>query len=177
AHIQRIDLSGLDPRLQQSEIQASCDVTNPLLGEHGATWVYGAQKGADEAALCELEAGMAHYSQLLTQTLGFDVSGRPGAGAAGGMGAALIAYTGATLRPGIDLVLELLNADDHLRDAALTIVGEGWLDRQSAFGKAPVGVAGKAARHGVPVVALCGGRDESSRQLYQHHIDAMWSIC
>ncbi len=75
-------------------------------------------------------------SQLLTQTLGFDVSGRPGAGAAGGMGAALIAYTGATLRPGIDLVLELLNADDHLRDAALTIVGEGWLDRQSAFGKA-----------------------------------------
>ncbi|VEA99164.1 glycerate kinase [Klebsiella pneumoniae] len=69
AHIQRIDLSGLDPRLQQSEIQASCDVTNPLLGEHGATWVYGAQKGADEAALCELEAGMAHYSQLLTQTL------------------------------------------------------------------------------------------------------------
>ncbi len=116
---------------------------------------------------------MAHYSQLLTQTLGFDVSGRPGAGAAGGMGAALIAYTGATLRPGIDTVLELLNADDHLRDAALTIVGEGWLDRQSAFGKAPVGVAGKAARHGVPVVALCGGRDESSRQLYQHHIDAM----
>ncbi|MGY7986455.1 glycerate kinase, partial [Klebsiella pneumoniae] len=74
AHIQRIDLSGLDPRLQQSEIQASCDVTNPLLGEHGATWVYGAQKGADEAALSELEAGMAHYSQLLTQTLGFDVS-------------------------------------------------------------------------------------------------------
>lgn len=86
AHIQRIDLSGLDPRLQQSEIQASCDVTNPLLGEHGATWVYGAQKGADEAALSELEAGMAHYSQLLTQTLGFDVSERPGAGAAGGMG-------------------------------------------------------------------------------------------
>ncbi len=157
AHIQRIDLSGLDPRLQQSEIQASCDVTNPLLGEHGATWVYGAQKGADEAALSELEAGMAHYSQLLTQTLGFDVSERPGAGAAGGMGAALIAYTGATLRPGIDLVLELLNADDHLRDAALTIVGEGWLDRQSAFGKAPVGVAGKAARHGVPVVALAAG--------------------
>lgn len=177
AHIQRIDLSAMDPRLRQAEIQASCDVTNPLLGEDGATWVYGAQKGADEAALRELEAGMAHYSRQLTQTLGYDVSERPGTGAAGGMGAALIAYTGATLRPGIDLVLELLNADDHLRDAALTIVGEGWLDRQSAFGKAPVGVAGKAARHGVPVVALCGGRDESSRQLYQHHIDAMWSIC
>ena len=177
AHIQRIDLSAMDPRLRQAEIQASCDVTNPLLGEDGATWVYGAQKGADEAALRELEAGMAHYSRQLTQTLGYDISERPGAGAAGGMGAALIAYAGATLRPGIDLVLELLNADRHLSDASLTIVGEGWLDRQSAFGKAPVGVAGKAARHGVPVVALCGGRDESSRQLYQHHIDAMWSIC
>ncbi|STV86701.1 glycerate kinase [Klebsiella michiganensis] len=177
AHIQRIDLNAMDPRLRQAEIQASCDVTNPLLGEDGATRVYGAQKGADEAALRELEAGMAHYSRQLTQTLGYDVSEVPGAGAAGGMGAALIAYAGATLRPGIDLVLELLNADRHLSDAALTIVGEGWLDRQSAFGKAPVGVAGKAARHGVPVVALCGGRDESSRQLYQHHIDAMWSIC
>lgn len=177
AHIQRIDLSEMDPRLRQVEIQASCDVTNPLLGEDGATRVYGSQKGADEAVLRELEAGMAHYSRQLTRTLGYDVSERPGTGAAGGMGAALIAYAGATLRPGIDLVLELLNADHHLSDAALTIVGEGWLDRQSAFGKAPVGVAGKAARHGVPVVALCGGRDESSRQLYQHHIDAMWSIC
>ena len=137
AHIQRIDLSAMDPRLRQAEIQDSCDVTNPLLGEDGATWVYGAQKGADEAALRELEAGMAHYSRQLTQTLGYDISERPGAGAAGGMGAALIAYAGATLRPGIDLVLELLNADRHLSDASLTIVGEGWLDRQSAFGKAP----------------------------------------
>ncbi|WP_186825440.1 glycerate kinase, partial [Klebsiella pneumoniae] len=86
-----------------------------------------------------LEAGMTHYSRQLTQTLGYDVSEVPGAGAAGGMGAALIAYAGGTLRPGIDLVLELLNADRHLSNAALTIVGEGWLDRQSAFGKAPVG--------------------------------------
>lgn len=177
AHIQRIDLSELDSRLQHTEVQASCDVTNPLLGEQGATWIYGAQKGADDAALRALEAGMTHYNQQLTQTLGYDISELPGAGAAGGMGAALIAYTGAALRPGIELVLELLNADRHLSDAALVIVGEGWLDRQSAFGKAPVGVAHIASRHGVPVIALCGGRDDNSRQLYQHHINAMWSIC
>jgi glycerate kinase len=176
AHIQRIDLSAWTRAYDRPKYRPPA-TSQTLCLEDGATWVYGAQKGADEAALRELEAGMAHYSRQLTQTLGYDVSERPGAGAAGGMGAALIAYAGATLRPGIDLVLELLNADRHLSDAALTIVGEGWLDRQSAFGKAPVGVAGKAARHGVPVVALCGGRDESSRQLYQHHIDAMWSIC
>ncbi|STT03491.1 glycerate kinase [Klebsiella pneumoniae] len=177
AHIQRIDLSGLDPRLQQSEIQASCDVTNPLLGEHGATWVYGAQKGADEAALCELEAGMAHYSQLLTQTLGFDVSGRPGAGPRAVWGCAYRLYRRHAASRALTWCWSCLTPTTIFAMPALTIVGEGWLDRQSAFGKAPVGVAGKAARHGVPVVALCGGRDESSRQLYQHHIDAMWSIC
>ncbi len=117
--------------------------------------MYGAQKGADEAALCELEAGMAHYSQLLTQTLGFDVMDGPAPGPR--------RYGGcASLIPAPRCVRALtrcwsVNADDHLRDAALTIVGEGWLDRQSAFGKAPVGVVGKAARHGVPVVALAAG--------------------
>lgn len=177
ARIQRIDLSEMDPRLRHAEVQASCDVSNPLLGEQGATWIYGAQKGADSAALSELEAGMTHYNRQLMQTLGYDVGALDGAGAAGGMGAALMAYAGATLRPGIELVLELLNADNHLSGAALAIVGEGWLDRQSAFGKAPVGVAKAAARRRVPVIALCGGRDDTSQQLYQHHIDAMWSIC
>lgn len=177
SRIQHIDLSELDPRLRDTEVQASCDVTNPLLGEHGATRVYGAQKGADSAALDILERGMAHYSRQLEKTVGGEVGSRAGAGAAGGMGAALMAYCGAVLRPGIELVLELLNADAHLREASLAIVGEGWLDHQSAFGKAPVGVAAAAARHQVPVIALCGGRDNSSRQLYRHHIDAMWSIC
>ncbi|WP_130835720.1 glycerate kinase [[Erwinia] mediterraneensis] len=177
AQIARVDLSALDARLRQVEVQASCDVTNPLLGEQGATWIYGAQKGADHAALVEMEAGMQNYNHHLTGALGRDISTLPGTGAAGGMGAALIAFTGATLRPGIELVLELLNAAEHLRDASLVFVGEGWLDRQSAFGKAPVGVAHAAAHYQIPVIALCGGRDESSRELYQHHIDAFWSIC
>lgn len=177
ARVAHVDLSGLSPLLQQAEIQASCDVTNPLLGEQGATWIYGAQKGADHAALVALEAGMQHYNRHLTAALGRDISNLPGAGAAGGMGAALIAFAGATLRPGIELVLALLNASEQLHEASLVFVGEGRLDRQSVFGKAPVGVAQAAAHHRVPVIALCGGRDDNCRELYQHHIDAFWSIC
>lgn len=177
SRVAQVNLSGLDPRLQESVIEASCDVSNPLLGEQGATWVYGRQKGADDSALTLLEAGMVNYNRCLSQALGRDVSGIPGAGAAGGMGAALLAYTPARLSPGIDLVLSLLSADDHLTDASLVFVGEGRLDKQSAFGKAPVGVARAAARHSVPVIALCGERDDSSQQLYQHHINAMWPIC
>lgn len=177
ARVSRIDLSDLDPRLQQTCIQASCDVSNPLLGERGATWVYGAQKGADSVALTMLEAGMCHYSQLLTAASGRDISNVPGSGAAGGMGAALLWYTNACLSAGIHLVLELLNAQHYLQQAQLVIVGEGWLDWQSAFGKAPVGVADMAAGYQVPVIALCGGRDDSSRTLYQHNVAAMWSIC
>ncbi|QCT19093.1 glycerate kinase [Jejubacter calystegiae] len=177
ACVDRIDLSALDPRLARIGVQASCDVTNPLLGEQGATRVYGAQKGADATTLNRLEAGMSHYAQRLILATGRDVSRVPGAGAAGGMGAALLWYTDARLRPGIELVLSLLNADTQLHEADLVFTGEGRLDSQSVWGKAPIGVAHAAARHGAPVIALCGGRDESSRQLYQHHIDAMWSIC
>lgn len=175
--VARIDLSGLTSLLKEADIQVSCDVTNPLTGDQGATWIYGAQKGANNDMLNELEAGMVSYNQCLTAALARDIGSVPGTGAAGGMGAALIAYAGATLRPGIELVLELLDADKHLTNADLAFVGEGWLDRQSAYGKAPVGVAKAAACHQVPVIALCGGRDESSQQLYQHHINAMWSIC
>lgn len=177
SRVAQVNLSGLDPRLQESVIEVSCDVSNPLLGEQGATWIYGRQKGADDSVLTFLEAGMVNYNRCLSDALGRDVSSIPGAGAAGGMGAALLAYTPATLSSGIELVLSLLSADIHLTDATLVFVGEGWLDKQSAFGKAPVGVARAASRHQVPVIALCGGRDDSSQQLYQHHIDAMWSIC
>lgn len=177
SRIAHISLKGLDPRLQESVIEASCDVTNPLLGEQGATWVYGRQKGASDATLTALEAGMVNYSRCLTASTGRDISAAPGAGAAGGMGAALLAYTSATLSPGIELVLSLLNAEAYLAEATLVFVGEGWLDRQSAYGKAPTGVAKAAALYGVSVIALCGGRDDSSQILYQHHIDAMWSLC
>lgn len=175
--VRRIDLSGLDTRWRESDIQVCCDVSNPLLGEYGATWVYGRQKGADVTALTELENGMSHFSQLMTTVTKRDINNTAGSGAAGGMGAALLWYGNARLSPGIELVLELLNAQRYLSQAELVIIGEGWLDRQSVFGKAPVGVATMAARYQVPVIALCGGRDDESRELYQHHVAAIWSIC
>lgn len=175
--VQRVDVSGLDERLGQTKIQVSCDVSNSLLGEQGATFVYGIQKGADSATLAQLEAGMTHYCQQVSTAVNHDVQHVAGSGAAGGMGAALLWFTRARLLPGIELVLELLNAERDLSQARLVFVGEGWLDKQSAFGKAPVGVAKMAARYQLPVIALCGGRDESSRELYQRHVTAIWSIC
>ncbi len=175
--IAHADLSGLDPRLASLTLQVPCDVTNPLLGINGATWVYGRQKGADDAALDEMETGMANYARVLTRVTGRDIGEMPGSGAAGGMGAALQWYANGRLSPGIGLVLSLLNAPAHFQHARLVIVGEGRLDRQSAFGKAPIGVAQAAARYSVPAIALCGGRDEDSRTLYQHHVLAMWAIC
>lgn len=177
ARITRVDMASLDPRLRHCDLAASCDVSNPLLGPHGATWVYGRQKGADDAALSALEAGMTNLARVMEAASGRCISDQPGAGAAGGMGAMLQWLCGARLVPGIELVLRLLDAERHLQQASLAIVGEGRLDRQSAFGKAPIGVAGAAARCGVPTIALCGDRDKDSRELYQHHLQAMWSIC
>ncbi|TCL03389.1 glycerate kinase [Sodalis ligni] len=177
AQIAHADLSGLDPRLATITLQVPCDVTNPLLGINGATWVYARQKGADDTALVEMESGMANYAEVLSRITGRDIGETPGAGAAGGMGAALLWYADGQLLPGIGLVLSLLNAPTHFQHASLVIIGEGRLDRQSAFGKAPIGVAREAARYSVPAIALCGGRDEDSRSLYQHHVQAMWAIC
>jgi glycerate kinase len=177
ARLDRVDISTLDARLQNVHITASCDVTNPLLGERGATWVYGPQKGATKTTLAELEAGMAHYARLMTQATGKNVAPQAGAGAAGGMGAALLWYCDATLSPGIELVMDLLDTRKHLQEATLVLVGEGRMDSQSAWGKAPVGMATRAAEYQLPVIALCGGRDDSSRLLYKHAITAMWSLC
>lgn len=150
--VARLDDSGLDARLKAVEITVLCDVSNPLLGESGAARVYAPQKGADAAMVEALEAGMAHYASVLgRETVDF-----PGAGAAGGVGAALGGVLGAKMRPGIDVVLEMANFDAHLADCALVITGEGRMDGQSVkFGKAAAGVAARAGN--VPVVALVGG--------------------
>lgn len=175
--VARIDVSQLHPEASTVRFEASCDVNNPLLGSTGATWIYGPQKGANTAQLTELERGMENYHRVLTQALGRDVNSTPGAGAAGGMGAALLWFTNATLRPGIELVLELLNAKKIISDADLVITGEGKLDEQSSYGKAPVGVAALAAANNKPVIAIAGSLGEGAALLHQHHIDAMWSIC
>jgi glycerate kinase len=150
--IRAVDLSLRDPRLASTEIAAACDVTNPLTGPDGAALVYAPQKGATPEQALRLDAGLAHLATLLP---GVD-AGAPGMGAAGGLGFGLAAFCGARLERGIDLVLELLDFEARVRRADLVLTGEGRLDAQSLQGKACLGVAAVAARHGVPTTALVG---------------------
>lgn len=174
--LDRIDLSGLDPRLAEAEIVGAADVTNPLLGPHGASAVFGPQKGASPADVALLEAALARYADVLARETGRDVRHVPGAGAAGGLGAGLLAFCGASLRSGADVVLEAVGLEDAVRPAALVVTGEGKLDGQTAFGKAPLAVARLAKRHGKPVVAVAGALGEGVERLYALGIDAALSI-
>jgi glycerate kinase len=156
ARVVSIELGGVDPRLSEAEILVACDVDNPLTGPRGASAVYGPQKGATPAVVAELDAALERYARVAREATGRDVAGVPGAGAAGGLGAGLLFFTPARLVPGIDLVLDSTRFDEQVRGAALVIVGEGRTDHQTAMGKAPVGVARVAARHGVPVLLVSG---------------------
>lgn len=166
--IERIDLSGLDPRLSRTPIRVMCDVTNPLLGEKGATYVYGPQKGADADALRRLESGMAHYAQVAQRTLGRDIASFPGAGAAGGLGAALHGLLDAQLVRGIDAMMEVTRFEEQLAGASLCVTGEGSFDEQSvAFGKVVSGIAGACARQNVPLLVLAGSIRGGAQALYE----------
>jgi glycerate kinase len=151
-----VDLHGLDPRLADVTVVLASDVDNPLLGPQGAAAVYGPQKGATAAQVAQLEAGLDRWARFLAEATGADMSERFGAGAAGGVGFAALAVLDATPRPGIELILDLIGFDDLVAGARLTITGEGLLDEQSLRGKAPVGVAAAAARHGVPTIVITG---------------------
>ena len=168
ARVARADVSGACALARSARIRVLCDVSNPLLGENGATAVYGPQKGATRETARALEAGMANYARVVGQAVGRDVASFPGAGAAGGLGAALAGVLGAELSPGIDAVLDAMRFDRHLEGADLVVTGEGRIDRQSvAFGKAPTGVARRCAARGVPVVAMVGGMGEGAQQFCQ----------
>jgi glycerate kinase len=175
--IRRIDPRGLDPRLTSVDCEAICDVDNPLLGPRGASRVYGAQKGASPAQVEELEEGLANLAERIAADLRLDVRDLPGAGAAGGLGAGLRAFVGAELRRGVDLVLDLIGLDAKLTGAGLVITGEGRIDSQTAFGKAPAGVAQRARAHGIPCVAIAGGIGEGIAGLHPIGIDAVFSLC
>ena len=158
AQVAQADFSGLMPELQETVITVICDVTNPLLGENGATWIYGPQKGAVPEIRDELEAGMRHFAGIIEKTLGRDISSFPGAGAAGGLGAALGGVLGATLKTGIDAVLDAVDFEKKLEGVSLAITGEGRMDGQSVrFGKVPGGVAKRCAAKGIPTAAIVGG--------------------
>jgi glycerate kinase len=155
----RIDLSGMDRRLDDVQIDAVCDVDNPLLGPAGASRVYGPQKGADPDQVELLEKGMENLARLISRDLGLEVKDRPGAGAAGGLGAGLLAFLGAELRSGIELMLELTDLEARLERADLVLTAEGRVDGQTFFGKGPLGVARAARSRGVPCVLLAGSVD------------------
>src|SRR5437763_4136373 len=153
----RIHVGGVHANWKKADVDVACDVTNPLTGPNGASAVYGPQKGATPAMVAELDAALEHFAEIIRRDLGVDVERLPGAGAAGGLGAGPVAFTGARLRPGAEMVMEALRLDDRLAGAQLVITGEGRLDSQTArFGKGPAAVARHARQAGIPVVAIGG---------------------
>lgn len=172
----RLDLRALRETLGSSSIMVASDVDNPLLGADGAAAVFGPQKGADTHQVEALERGVRRWSELASRATGRNEADRPGAGAAGGAGFAALALLNAKIRPGIELILELVDFDRRIVGADLVVTGEGSLDDQSLAGKAPVGVARAAARSGVPVVAVAGHLQLSPQQLRQAGIEAAYAL-
>ena len=171
-----IDVSGLHPAVAETETVVACDVNNPLTGPGGASHVYGPQKGATPEMIETLDAHLAHFDGVLTRTLGKSFNDIPGAGAAGGLGAGLMAFLNAELRLGVDIMVDAVNLTERVKGASLVFTGEGQLDFQTAFGKTPVGVAKVAKTHNIPVIAIAGGIAEGAEAVYEAGIDAMLGI-
>lgn len=173
ATLASISLETLDARLPECTIDVACDVNNPLCGPRGASAVYGPQKGATPEMVAQLDAALEHYAQIIERDLGAAVKDIPGAGAAGGLGAGLIAFLHATLRPGAQIVLEAVHLEERVRTADLVITAEGQIDVQTAYGKSIGAVAGVAKRYGIPVLALAGGLGEQYQAAYALGVDAI----
>ena len=176
ADLAQLDLAALRARLGSVKITIGSDVDNPLLGPNGAASVFGPQKGARPKEVEALERGLRHWSQLVSEATGRNDTERPGAGAAGGTGYAALALLNADMRPGIELILDLINFDGRVVGADLVVTGEGSLDEQSLAGKAPIGVAHAAARAGVPVVAVAGRLQLSPQRLHEAGISAAYAL-
>jgi glycerate kinase len=176
-HIERIDLERLDPRLAQVRIDVICDVDNPLLGPNGAARVFAPQKGASPEQVEAIEAGLENLANLVEQQLGRDIRSLRGGGAAGGLGAGLVAFLQAELRPGAALVLELTGFEAALEGTSLVLTAEGRLDDQTTHGKAPAAVARLADRHGIPCIAVAGSLGENLEALQAAGVSACFSLC
>ncbi|MEL2239762.1 glycerate 2-kinase [Leclercia adecarboxylata] len=174
--LNNIDISALDPRLKSCAIRVACDVSNPLIGEQGASRIFGPQKGATEANILELDNNLSHYADVINASLRIDVKNVPGAGAAGGMGAALMAFLGAELKSGIEIVTQALNLEEHIHDCTWVVTGEGRLDSQSIHGKVPVGVARVASKYRKPVIGIAGSLTTDVGIVHQYGIDAVFSV-
>jgi glycerate kinase len=172
----RLDLSDFDRRVWDAEILVACDVTNPLTGPNGASAVYGPQKGATPEMVRQLDANLRHYAAVLQRDLGVEIETVAGAGAAGGLGAGLLAFCRAQLRQGVELVIHAVRLPERVQKADLVITGEGCLDFQTGFGKVPHGVAQVAKRYGKSVIALVGQLGEGAERCRQWGIDACFPI-
>jgi glycerate kinase len=173
ARLDRIDASGLDARVREAEFRIACDVDNPLVGPRGASAVFGPQKGATPAMIEELDAALAHYADIIRRDIGQDIAQMPGAGAGGGIAAAMVVFLRGELRPGIEIVTEAVGLDDIVRDADFVVTGEGRIDGQTVNGKTPMGVARVARRHGKPVVAIGGSLAADADAVHAHGIDVV----
>ncbi|MDZ4858182.1 MAG: glycerate kinase [Candidatus Hydrogenedentes bacterium] len=176
AELETIDASQVHPRLERCQVHVACDVTNPLCGPSGSSRVYGPQKGATPEIVEQLDAALSRYAQIIERHFGLDVARIPGAGAAGGIGAGLMAFANGRLRSGLELVADACGLEDAVRGVDLVITGEGCIDAQTVHGKTPVGVARIAKRHRVPVVAVAGALGDGYQAVYSEGIDAVFSI-
>ena len=176
ANLHAIDMSELDARIGECEILVACDVNNPLTGPTGASAIYGPQKGATPQMVAQLDAALSHFARIVKRDIGVDIDEVPGAGAAGGLGGGMIAFTNARLRAGVDIVLGTVRLDDYLPGADLVITGEGSTDHSTIYNKAPVGVAEHAKRLGIPVVDISGSLGLGYRDVHKHGIDAAAAI-
>jgi len=173
SRIKHINADNLDPRIKESNITVICDVNNPLTGDRGATAVFGPQKGATKDMLLLLENGMKNYAEVISKYFGVDVDKIPGSGAAGGLGAALICFLGAELKPGIDTITDFVEFEKLLTGVDLVITGEGRIDGQSVFGKVPVGIARRCKKHGVKVVVITGSMGDKAQDVYEYGIESI----
>lgn len=172
----KIDVSGLDHRLAEIKIEVACDVDNPLTGPRGASAIFGPQKGATTESIKQLDQNLLHFSKIILRDLAKDIENIAGAGAAGGLGAGLMAFLSAELKTGVDIVISATNLEEQLKDADIVITGEGKIDGQTIFGKTPIGVAKAAKRHGAFVIAIAGNVAADSNVVHDHGIDAVFSI-
>lgn len=174
--IEKINLDKLDARLKEVEIVAACDVDNPLYGENGAAYVYAPQKGADQETVEILDQNLRHFNQKSIDELNINTDKIAGAGAAGGLGAGLVAFLNAELRAGIDIILDFIKFDEKLEDVDLVITGEGMLDGQTIYGKTPIGVSRSAAKKNIPVIAVAGTLGTGVEKILDHGINSYFSI-
>ena len=174
--LQSIDLTDLHPLLAECRFEVACDVNNPLCGEQGASAVFGPQKGATSEMVQQLDRALEHYADIIAKTGIQDNRHLSGVGAAGGMGLGVMAFLNATLKPGIDIVMQTVDLASHIKGASLVITGEGRLDSQTLHGKTPMGVAGVANRLNVPIVAIAGCVSDDANILLEHGFNALFSI-